>query len=62
MSFMNRPRYPQGRYIKSKSDLSDKVPSNIFGESNILIIKSTDRYQKTRASSTQRAKAISKRD
>jgi hypothetical protein len=58
-SFMNRPRDPKGRYIKSKSDLSTKVPSNIFGGRDIPLIKSVDRYRKTRASSTQRDKIVS---
>ena len=57
---MNRPRDPQGRYIKSKSDLSTKVPSDLFGGRNVPLIKSADRYQKTGASSTQRAKIVSK--
>jgi hypothetical protein len=55
---MNRPRDPQGRYIKSKSDLSTKVPSYLFGGRNVPLIKSADRYQKTEASSTQRAKIV----
>jgi hypothetical protein len=33
---MNRPREPQGRYIKSKLDLSNKVPSDFFGGRNVL--------------------------
>jgi hypothetical protein len=56
---MNRPRDPKGRYIKSKSDLSTKVPSDLFGGRNIPLINSADRYRKTGASSTQRAKAVS---
>jgi hypothetical protein len=47
LSFMNRPRDPQGRYIKSKSDLSTKVPSDLFGGRNVPLIKSADRYRKT---------------
>jgi hypothetical protein len=35
---MNRPRDPKGRYIKSKSDLSTKVPSDLFGRRNIPLI------------------------
>jgi hypothetical protein len=49
---MNRPRDPKGRYIKSKSDLSTKVPSNLFGGRNIPLINFVDRYQKKRASYT----------
>jgi hypothetical protein len=56
---MNRPRDPQGRFIKSKSDLSTKVPSDLFGGRNVPLIKSADRYRKTRASLTQRAKIVS---
>jgi hypothetical protein len=56
---MNSPRDPQGRYIKSKSDLSTKVPSNLFGGRNVPLIKSIDRYRKTEASSTQRDKIVS---
>jgi hypothetical protein len=56
---MNRPRDPKGRYIKSKSNLSTKVPSNLFGGRDVPLIKSADRYQKTGASSTQRAKIVS---
>jgi hypothetical protein len=37
---MNRPRDPQGRYIKSKLDLSNKVPSDLFGGRNIPLINS----------------------
>jgi hypothetical protein len=57
---MNRPRDPQGRYIKSKSNLSTKVPSDLFGGRNVFLVKSADRYQKTGASSTQRDKIVSK--
>ena len=57
---MNRPRDPQGRYIKSKSDLSTKVYSDLFGGRNVPLIKYADRYRKTRASSTQRVKVVSK--
>jgi hypothetical protein len=56
---MNRPRDPQGRYIKSKSDLSTKVPSNLFGGRNVPLIKSANQYRKIGASSTQRAKIVS---
>jgi hypothetical protein len=56
---MNRPRDPKGRYIKSKSDLSTKVPSDLFGGRDVPLIKSADRYQKTGASSTQRDKVVS---
>jgi hypothetical protein len=56
---MNRPRDPQGRYIKSKSNLSTKVPSDLFGGRNVPLIKSADRYRKTEARSTQRAKIVS---
>jgi hypothetical protein len=56
---MNRPRDPNNRYIKSKSDLSTKVPSNLFGERNVPLIISVDRYRKTGASSTQRGKVVS---
>jgi hypothetical protein len=56
---MNRPRDPKGRYIKSKSDLSTKVPSDLFGGRDVPLIKSTDRYRKTGAISTQRAKVVS---
>jgi hypothetical protein len=59
---MNRPRDPKGRYIKSKSDLTTKVPSDLFGGRNIPLISSADQYRKIGASSTQRAKAVSKRD
>jgi hypothetical protein len=55
---MNMPRDPQGRYIKSKSDLSTKVPSNLFGGRNVPLIKFVDRYRKTEASSTQRDKIV----
>ena len=44
---MNRPRDPQGRYIKSKSDLSIKFPSDLFGGRNVPLIKSADQYRKT---------------
>jgi hypothetical protein len=57
---MNRPRDPKGIYIKSKSDLSSKVPSDIFGGRNIPLISSIDRYQKIGAISTQRDKIVSK--
>jgi hypothetical protein len=56
---MNRPRDPKGRYIKTKLDLSTKVPFDLFGGRNILLINSTDQYQKSRVISTQRAKTIS---
>ena len=56
---MNRPRDPQGRYIKSKSYLSTKVPSDLFGGRNVPLINSPDRYRKIGASSTQRAKVVS---
>jgi hypothetical protein len=56
---MNKPRDTQGRYIKSKLDLSTKVPSDLFGGRNVVLIKSADRYQKIRANSTQRAKIVS---
>ena len=56
---MNRPREPQDRYIKSKLYLSTKVPSYLFGGRNIPLIKSTDQYRRTQASSTQRAKIVS---
>jgi hypothetical protein len=56
---MNRPRDPQGRYIKSKSYLSTKVPSDLFGGRNVLLIKFVDRYRKIGASSTQRDKIVS---
>jgi hypothetical protein len=56
---MNSPRDPQGRYIKSKSDLSTKVPSDLFGGRNVPLIKSVDQYRKTKAISTQRAKIVS---
>jgi hypothetical protein len=56
---MNRPRDPQGRYIKSKSYLSTKVPSDLFGGRNVPLIKSTDLYRKIGVSSTQRAKIVS---
>ena len=59
LSLMNRPRDPQGRYIKSKSYLSTKVPSDLFGGRNVLLIKSADRYRKIGASSTQRDKVVS---
>ena len=59
---MNRPRDPQGRYIKSKSDLSDKVPSDLFGGRSIPLLSSAEQYQKIGASSTQRAKAVFERD
>jgi hypothetical protein len=35
---MNRPRDPKGRYIKYKSDLSTKVPYDLFGRRNIPLI------------------------
>jgi hypothetical protein len=47
---MNRPRDPKGRYIKSKSDLSTKVPSDLFGERDVPLIKSVEQYRKIRAS------------
>ena len=56
---MNRPTDPQGRYIKSKSNLSTKVPSDLFGGRNVPLIKSANRYQKIEASSTQRDKIVS---
>jgi hypothetical protein len=56
---MNRPRDRQGQYIKSKSNLSTKVPSDLFRGRNIPLIKSVDRYRKTEASSTERAKIVS---
>jgi hypothetical protein len=56
---MNRPRDPKGRYIKSKSDLSTKVPFDLFGGRNVPLIKSVDRYRKTGAISTQRDKIVS---
>jgi hypothetical protein len=59
ISFTNRPRDPQGRYIKSKSDISTKVPFDLFGGRNIPLIKSVDGYRKTEASSTQRTKIVS---
>jgi hypothetical protein len=55
---MNRPRDPKGRYIKSKSDLSTKVHFDLYGGRNIPLINSTERYRKTGASSTQRAKVV----
>jgi hypothetical protein len=56
---MNRPRDPKGSYIKSKSDLSTKVPSDLFGGRDVPLIKSVDRYKKKiGASSTQRAKIV----
>jgi hypothetical protein len=55
---MNRPRDPQGRYIKSKFYLSTKVPSDLFGGRNVPLIKYIDRYQKIDASSTERAKIV----
>jgi hypothetical protein len=56
---MIRPRDPQGRYIKSKSDLSTKVPSDLFKGRNVPLIKSVDRYRKIEASSNQRDKIVS---
>jgi hypothetical protein len=56
---MNRPRNPQGRYIKSKSNLSTKVPSDLFGGRNVTLIKSADRYRKTKAILTQRDTIVS---
>jgi hypothetical protein len=56
---MNRPRDLKGSYIKRKSDLSTKVPSERFGGRNIPLINSVDQYRKTGASSTQRDKSIS---
>jgi hypothetical protein len=56
---MTRPRDPKGIYIKSKSDLSTKVPSELFGGRDVPLIKFTDRYRKIGASSTQRAKIVS---
>jgi hypothetical protein len=44
---MNRHRDPKGRYIKSKLDLSTKVPSDIFGGRDVPLIKFIDRYRKT---------------
>ena len=55
---MNRPRDPQGRYIKSKSYLSTKVPSDLFGGRNVPLIKSVDRYRKTEARSSQITKIV----
>jgi hypothetical protein len=57
---MNRPRDPKGRCIKSKLDLSTKVPSDLFGGRNVPLIKSVDQYRKIGVSSTQRAKIVSK--
>jgi hypothetical protein len=56
---MNRPRDSKCRYVKSKSDLSTKVPSDLFGGRNVPLINSADRYQKIGASSTQRDKVVS---
>jgi hypothetical protein len=56
---MNRPRDPKGRYIKSKLDLSIKVPSDLFGGRNVPLIRFADRYQKTGASLAQRDKVVS---
>jgi len=39
---MNRPRDPQGRYINSKSYLSTKVPSDLFGGRDVPLIKYAD--------------------
>jgi hypothetical protein len=55
---MNRHRDPKGRYIKSKSDLSTKVSSELFGGRGVPLIKSVDRYRKTGARSTQRDKIV----
>jgi hypothetical protein len=55
---MNRPRDPKGRYIKSKSYLSTKVPSDLFRGRNIPITKSADQYRKIVASSNQRTKTV----
>jgi hypothetical protein len=43
---MKRPRDPKGRYIKSKSDLSTKVPSDLFGGRNVPLINSPDNTEK----------------
>ena len=56
---MNRPRDRKGRYIKSKSNLSTKVPSDLFGRRDVRIIKSAEQYQKIGVSSTQRDKIVS---
>jgi hypothetical protein len=56
---MNKPRDPKGRYINSKSDISTKVPSDLFGGRNVPLINSTDLYWKIGTSSTQRAKEFS---
>jgi len=56
---VNKPKDPKGRYVKSKSDLSTKVPSDLFGGRNVPLINSIDRYRKTEASSTQRDKVVS---
>jgi hypothetical protein len=55
---MNKPRDPEGRYIKPKLDLSTKVPSDLFGGRNVPLIKFADRYQKIGARSTQRDKIV----
>jgi hypothetical protein len=56
---MNRLRDPKGTYIKSKLDLSTKVPSNIFRGRNVPLISSVDRYRKIGAGSTQSTKIVS---
>jgi hypothetical protein len=44
--------------MKSKSNLSTKVPSDLFGGRDFPLIKSADQYRKTGASSTQRDKIV----
>jgi hypothetical protein len=56
---MNKPRDPKGRYIKTKPNLSTKVPSNLFRGRNTPPINSIGRYWKVGVSSTQRAKEVS---
>jgi len=56
---MNKPRDQKGRYIKTNSYLSTKVPPDLFGGRNIPLINSANRYQKVGASSTQRDKLVS---
>jgi hypothetical protein len=56
---MNKPRDPKGRYIKTKTKLSIKVPSNLFGGRNTPPISSAEQYRKIRVSSNQRDKEVS---
>ena len=48
---MNRPRDSKGRYVRSSSQKSVKIPTNLYGGRATPTTNSAERYQKTHVGS-----------